>query len=142
MSAVIVVVFWTSFIALAAGLPLWLAVPAGDAGALALASGLLGLLLIPMLRLLWALAAASARRDWLMLGATLTVLAILIALTLRVRRWCGESLRRPRLPRPPRRLAACGGTKTRRHDDNDESLVSHFDGLLPLAARRDCAVTG
>ena len=83
ISAVIVVVFWTSFIALAAGLALWLAVPAGDAGALALASGLLGLLLIPMLRLLWALAAASARRDWLMLGATLTVLAILIALTLR-----------------------------------------------------------
>ena len=83
IGAVMVVVFWTSFTALAAGLALWLAAPASDAGALALAGGLLGLLLIPMLRLIWALATASARRDWLMFGATLTVLAILIALTLR-----------------------------------------------------------
>jgi hypothetical protein len=83
MSAVMVVVFWTAFAALAAGLLLWLAVPASDAGALALAGGLLGLLLIPMLRLIWALATAWARRDWLMFGATVMVLAILVALTLR-----------------------------------------------------------
>jgi hypothetical protein len=83
MAAVMVVVFWTSFLALAAGLALWLAVPGSDAAALALASGLLGLLLIPMLRLIWVLAGASARRDWLTFGATLAVLAILIALTLR-----------------------------------------------------------
>ena len=83
MSAVMLVVFWTSFAALAAGLAVWLAVPASDLGALALASGLLGLLVIPMLRLIWVLAGASARRDWLTFGATLTVLAILIALTLR-----------------------------------------------------------
>ena len=83
MSAVMLVVFWTAFAALAAGLALWLAAPAADAAHLALAGGLLGLLLIPMLRLIWALAAASTRRDWLMFGATLAVLAILIALTLR-----------------------------------------------------------
>jgi len=83
MSAVMMVMFWASFTALAVGLALWLAQPATDAGDLALAGGLLGLLLIPMLRLVWALATAAARRDWLMLGATLAVLAILIALTLR-----------------------------------------------------------
>ena len=52
IGAVMVVVFWTSFTALAAGLALWLAAPATDAGALALAGGLLGLLLTPMLRLI------------------------------------------------------------------------------------------
>ena len=83
MSAVMLVVFWTAFAALAAGLALWLAAPAGDAGQLALAGGLLGLLLIPMLRLIWALAAASRRRDRVMFFATLAVMAILIALTLR-----------------------------------------------------------
>jgi hypothetical protein len=83
MSAVMLVVFWAAFAALAAGLALWLAAPAADAGPLALAGGLLGLLLIPMLRLIWALAAAWTRRDWLMFFATLTVMAILIALTLR-----------------------------------------------------------
>jgi hypothetical protein len=83
MSAVMLVVFWTAFAALAAGLVLWVAAPAGNAGQLALAGGLLGLLLIPMLRLIWALAAASTRHDWVMLFATLTVMAILTALTLR-----------------------------------------------------------
>lgn len=83
VSALMLVVFWTSFTALGAGLILWLAAPATDAGALAMAAGLLGLLLLPMLRVVWALATALAVRDWLMLGATLAVLAILIALTLR-----------------------------------------------------------
>ena len=83
VSALMLVVFWTSFSALGAGLILWLAAPATDAGALAMAAGLLGLLLMPMLRVVWALATALAVRDWLMLGATLAVLAILIALTLR-----------------------------------------------------------
>ena len=82
VSALMLVVFWTSFSALGAGLILWLAAPATDAGALAMAAGLLGLLLLPMLRVVWALATALAVRDWLMLGATLAVLAILIALTL------------------------------------------------------------
>ena len=83
VSTLMLVVFWASFTALGAGLVLWLAVPSSDAGSLAMAGGLLGLLLMPMLRVVWALATALARRDWLMLAATLTVLAILIALTLR-----------------------------------------------------------
>jgi len=83
VSALMLVVFWASFTALGVGLVLWLAAPATDAGALAMAGGLLGLLLMPMLRVVWALATALGSRDWLMLAATLTVLAILIALTLR-----------------------------------------------------------
>ena len=83
ISMLMLVVFWASFTALGAGLVLWLAAPASDAGSLAMASGLLGLLLMPMLRVVWALATALATRDWLMLAATLTVLAILTALTLR-----------------------------------------------------------
>jgi Protein of unknown function (DUF1634) len=83
VSAVMLVVFWSSFSALGSGLILWLGMPARDAGPLAMSVGLLGLLLMPMLRVVWALATALARRDWLMLGATLAVLAILIALTLR-----------------------------------------------------------
>ena len=83
VSAVMLVVFSAAFAALAAGLTLWLALPASDTGALAMAAGLLGLLLLPMLRVVWALATAINRRDWLMFAATLSVLAILIALTLR-----------------------------------------------------------
>jgi uncharacterized protein DUF1634 len=83
VSTLMLVVFWASFTALGAGLVLWLAAPATDAGSLAMAGGLLGLLLMPILRVVWALATALASRDWLMLAATLTVLAILIALTLR-----------------------------------------------------------
>jgi Protein of unknown function (DUF1634) len=83
VSALMLAVFWASFTALGVGLVLWLAAPATDAGSLAMAGGLLGLLLMPMLRVVWALATALAGRDWLMLAATLTVLAILIALTLR-----------------------------------------------------------
>ena len=83
VSALMLVVFWASFTALGVGLVLWLAAPATDAGSLAMAGGLLGLLLMPMLRVVWALATALGSRDWLMLAATLTVLAILIALTLR-----------------------------------------------------------
>ena len=83
VSALMLVVFWASFSALGVGLVLWLAAPATDAGSLAMAGGLLGLLLMPMLRVVWALATALAGRDGLMLAATLTVLAILIALTLR-----------------------------------------------------------
>lgn len=83
VSALMVAVFWASYAALAGGLVLWLAAPATDAGSIAMAGGLLGLLLLPMLRVVWALATALATRDWLMLAATVTVLAILIALTLR-----------------------------------------------------------
>ena len=83
VSALMVVVFWAAFTALGTGLILWLVKPAIDAGAVAMTAGLLGLLLMPMLRVVWAMATALAQRDWLMLAATLTVLAILIALTLR-----------------------------------------------------------
>jgi hypothetical protein len=83
VSALMLVVFWTAFSALGAGLVLWLATSATDTGAIGMAAGLLGLLVMPILRVVWAMATALARRDWLMLGATLTVLAILIALTLR-----------------------------------------------------------
>ena len=83
MSAVMLVVFWTAFTALGAGLMLWVTLPGSDAGLLTLAGGLLGLICMPLLRVVATLAAAVARRDWLMLAATIMVLAILIALTLR-----------------------------------------------------------
>jgi Protein of unknown function (DUF1634) len=83
VSVLMLLVFWSAFSALGAGLVLWLATSATDTGAIAMAAGLLGLLLLPILRVVWAMATALARRDWLMLGATLAVLAILIALTLR-----------------------------------------------------------
>jgi hypothetical protein len=34
----------------------------------------------------------------------------------------------------PRLTGAFGGTNTRRHDDNDETSVSLFDGFCPSAA--------
>jgi uncharacterized membrane protein len=83
VSALMVVVFWIAFSALGAGLALWLATSATDTGAVAMAAGLLGLLLMPILRVVWAIATAVARRDWLMLAATVAVLVILMALTLR-----------------------------------------------------------
>jgi hypothetical protein len=81
--AVMLVVFWVAFATLAVGLTIWITVPASDAGDLYLSAGLLGLLLMPLLRLGWTLATAIRRRDWLMFMATLAVLAILGALTLR-----------------------------------------------------------
>ena len=81
--AVMLVAFWVAFATLAVGLAIWIAVPASDAGDLYLSAGLLGLLLMPLLRLAWTLATAIRQRDWLMFMATLAVLAILGALTLR-----------------------------------------------------------
>ena len=83
VSAAMMAVFWTAFCGLGAGLALWLVRPMSVVGTRLLTGGLLGLLLIPMLRLLWAMATAAARRDWVLFGATVTVLAILLALTLR-----------------------------------------------------------
>ena len=82
-SALMLVAFWVAFATLAVGLALWIAVPTSDAGALCLSGGLLGLLLMPLLRLASTLATAIRRRDWLLFMATLAVLAILGALTLR-----------------------------------------------------------
>ena len=83
IEALMLIVFWIAFTTLGVGLVLWLAFPASDTGMTSLAAGLLGLLLMPLLRLVWALAAAIKQRDWLMLGATLIVMGILLALTLR-----------------------------------------------------------
>ena len=83
LAAVILVAFWVAFTTLAAGLLLWLAFPASDAGAVCLSAGLIGLLAMPLLRLVWAMATAVSQRDWVMLGAAVMVLVILTALTLR-----------------------------------------------------------
>lgn len=76
-------VFWAAFACLAAGLVVWLAQPTGGAASALLTIGLLGLLANPLLKLLAVIAASAGERDWLTLGATLAVLAILMALTLR-----------------------------------------------------------
>jgi hypothetical protein len=83
IGAVMLIVFSIAFATLVAGLILWLTVPASDRGMNWLNAGLLGLLLNPALRLAWTLATALRRRDWLLLLATLVVIAILGALTLR-----------------------------------------------------------
>ena len=83
ISAVMLVAFWMAFITLAVGLALWIAIPSSEAGPICLNAGLLGLLVMPLLRLAWTLAEAIRQRDWLMFTATLVVLAILGALTLR-----------------------------------------------------------
>jgi hypothetical protein len=83
IGAVMLVAFWMAFITLAAGLALWVATPSSEAGPVCLNAGLLGLLVMPVLRLAWTLAEAIRQRDWLMCTATLAVFAILGALTLR-----------------------------------------------------------
>jgi hypothetical protein len=83
VSAALLAAFWLAFTTLAAGLMLWLAAPATDAGAACLTAGLLGLLVLPLLRLTAAMATSLRERDWLTLLAALAVLAILTALTLR-----------------------------------------------------------
>jgi hypothetical protein len=76
-------VFWTAFLCLAAGLALWMTVPAATPAGGLLAAGFAGLLALPLLRLAAAIASAVDDRDWVTLAATLAVLAILLALTLR-----------------------------------------------------------
>jgi hypothetical protein len=83
IGAVMLIVFSIAFATLVVGLILWSTVPASDLGMVWLSAGLLGLLLNPALRLAWTLATALRRRDWLLLLATLVVIAILGALTLR-----------------------------------------------------------
>jgi hypothetical protein len=81
--AVMRLTFWAASVTLTVGLALWLALPAGDDGALWLNAGLLCLLLMPLLRLVRFLATAIRQRDWLLLVAALAVLGILGVLTLR-----------------------------------------------------------
>ena len=83
LSMLMLAAFWSAFLCLAAGLALWVRNHGSDAGALLLVGGLLGLLVMPLLRLVAALIASIRDRDWLTLTATLTVLVILFALTLR-----------------------------------------------------------
>lgn len=76
-------VFGAAFACLAAGVVWWLAAPGGVVGGHLLTAGLTGLLSIPMLRLAAIVLSAVRLRDWVLLGATLAVIAILVALTLR-----------------------------------------------------------
>ena len=75
--------FCAAFACLGAGLALGLALPSDPTGSRLLVAGLLGLLGMPILKLVTIIAAAIRQRDWLTLGATVTVLAILFALTIR-----------------------------------------------------------
>jgi hypothetical protein len=78
-----VAVFWMAFACLAGGLATWLAVPAHASGPLLLTAGLMGLLAIPLVRLLTVVAASLRQRDWITLWAAFAVMLILFALTLR-----------------------------------------------------------
>lgn len=80
---VMVVLFWAAFSCLGAGLALWLADPVRPSGALLLFAGLMGLLTIPIVRLVSVIAGSLRQRDWLTFWATLAVMAILLALTVR-----------------------------------------------------------
>ena len=83
LGVVILFVFWTAFASLASGLALFVAVPGEPTGELLLRSGLLGLLLMPILRVLTIVATAARQKDRMTVAATLTVLGILLALTIR-----------------------------------------------------------
>jgi hypothetical protein len=83
LTVVILAVFWSAFTCLAAGLAYWLAAPAATAATHLLEAGMAGLLALPVLRLLTAVASAARTRDWMTMGATVVVLMILFALTLR-----------------------------------------------------------
>ena len=83
IATLMLAIFWSAFGCLAGGLVLWIRDHASPPGALLLTGGLLGLMLLPILRLAAAIAASYRRRDWLTFGSTLAVLAILFALTLR-----------------------------------------------------------
>jgi hypothetical protein len=76
-------VFVAAFACLAAGLAIWIVDHGDETAALLLVGGLLSLMLLPTLRLAAAIAEAHRQRDWLMLGSSLAVLAILFALTFR-----------------------------------------------------------
>ena len=77
------VVFRGAFTCLAAGLALWLWGPGTRGASHILEAGLIALLALPLLKILAVIAAAWREKDRLTLFATLTVLAVLMALTLR-----------------------------------------------------------
>ncbi|MGH9371136.1 MAG: hypothetical protein ACRD15_06355 [Vicinamibacterales bacterium] len=83
LSVIILTVFWAAFMCLACGLALWLFLPADALGERFLRAGLIGLFILPILRLALAIAAAARARDAILFVATLAVITILLALTLR-----------------------------------------------------------
>ena len=83
VSVLMLGVFWAAFGCLAAGLTVWLSMPAATLGMNLLTTGLVGLLAMPLLRLTETIASAARSRDWMTMAATLAVLGILFALTLR-----------------------------------------------------------
>lgn len=83
LARTLLVVFWAAFSSLALALAAWLADPAGMPAARLFTAGLVGLLSMPLLRTAAILVTAARRRDAITFAATLAVLAILIALTLR-----------------------------------------------------------
>jgi hypothetical protein len=83
VSVVMLGMFWAAFSCLAVGLTWWLVIPTATLGMNLLTVGLVGLLVMPLLRLVETIASAARTRDWMTVAATLAVLAILFALTLR-----------------------------------------------------------
>ena len=83
LAVVMIAVFWTAFTCLAAGLGLWLLPGGADTGAQVLRAGVIVLLSLPALRLASVIVTAARDRDGLTVAATVVVLLILAALTLR-----------------------------------------------------------
>lgn len=82
MTGLMLGVLWLSFAALAVGLGLWLT-PPGHHAVLLLTGGLMGLFLIPLMKLADVSILAVRERDWVTLAATVAVVVILLAFTLR-----------------------------------------------------------
>lgn len=82
LAALMLALLRASFACLAAGLVLWLANRQAPA-AHVLTAGLLALLAIPLFKVVAVMVSAARERDWLTCGATLAVLVILVALTIR-----------------------------------------------------------
>jgi uncharacterized membrane protein len=83
LSRLMLGLFWAAFACLAAGLALWLSHTADARALILLTAGLMGLLAMPLLKLVAIMVSAAAARDRLTLGATIAVMVILGALTLR-----------------------------------------------------------
>jgi hypothetical protein len=83
LAVIMLAAFWAAFISLGAGLAIWLFAPGVSTGGALLRTGLIGLLVLPVLRVTVTIATAVRTKDWLLLKATVTVLAILLALTIR-----------------------------------------------------------
>ena len=83
LDAALLTAFRLALVCMVAGLTWTLSAPADVRGAYVLTAGLLALMATPALRLLSILAAATRDRDWVTFGATVAVIVILVALTLR-----------------------------------------------------------